>query len=145
VGIKSAVDRLRSLGITEPEIRRLLESELSVTQPSRRFATTATLLDDGTASRWTHIVTIGAKVLRGGAPQPNPTSCHARPDGSIHATSAPDAQSRIPMRHGDRSFSNASVSRAYVGLNETRALRLNPQSGSRPHFTRGRRPIGALG
>src|SRR5580658_7522563 len=29
--VESAVDRLRSLGITEPEIRRLFESELSVT------------------------------------------------------------------------------------------------------------------
>jgi GntR family transcriptional regulator len=31
--VESAVERLRSLGITEPEIRRLFESELSVTQP----------------------------------------------------------------------------------------------------------------
>jgi len=30
--VESAVGRLRSLGITEPEIRRLFESELSVTQ-----------------------------------------------------------------------------------------------------------------
>jgi GntR family transcriptional regulator len=31
--VESAVERLRCLGITEPEIRRLFESELSVTQP----------------------------------------------------------------------------------------------------------------
>lgn len=32
--VESAVERLRCLGITEPEIRRLFESELSVTQPA---------------------------------------------------------------------------------------------------------------
>jgi GntR family transcriptional regulator len=31
--VESAVERLRSLGITEPEIRRLFESEFSVSQP----------------------------------------------------------------------------------------------------------------
>jgi len=31
--VASAVERLRSLGITEPEIRRLFESEFSVSQP----------------------------------------------------------------------------------------------------------------
>jgi len=31
--VESAVQRLRSLGITEPEIRRLFESEFSVSQP----------------------------------------------------------------------------------------------------------------
>jgi GntR family transcriptional regulator len=31
--VESAVQRLRSLGITEPEIRRLFESEFSLSQP----------------------------------------------------------------------------------------------------------------